>query len=200
MKNTLNIFCNKKIRTFLNLLIPKYELIFLNLNEINKNLKKTQASIIIINNDIDANQVVFESLSENYLIISNQKVKNINFRKNTTSITSPLTVSNIRNLIESFVYNLKLQFHDISIDNEKIINLNDNSFCYLTKIELEILKHLIRKKETSKNYIKENILKIKSNIETNSLESHLTRIRKKMNKVNTAVKIQTKSEKLFITV
>ena len=83
---------------------------------------------------------------------------------------------------------------------QKIINLNDNSVCYLTKIELEILKHLIRTKETSKNYVKENILKIKSNIETNSLESHLTRIRKKMNKVNTAVKIQTKNEKLSITI
>tara|TARA_B100000989_G_scaffold203299_1_gene153876 strand:+ start:782 stop:1384 length:603 start_codon:yes stop_codon:yes gene_type:complete len=200
MKNTLNIFCNKKIITFLNLLIPQYELIFLNINDINRNLKKTQASIIIINNDKDANQVFFEDLSENYLIISNLKVKNINFSKNATSITSPLSISNIRNVIESFVYNLKLQFHDISIDNEKIINLNDNSVCYLTKIELEILKHLIRKKETSKNYIKKNILKIKSNIETNSLESHLTRIRKKMNKVNTSVKIQTKNEKLSIII
>lgn len=200
MKNTLNIFCNKKIRTFLNLLIPQYKLVFLNLNDINRNLKKTQVNIIIINNDKDASQVVSEALSETYLIISNLKVKNINFSKNTTSITSPLSISNIRNVIESFVYNLKLQFHDISIDNEKIINLNDNSVCYLTKIELEILKHLIRTKETSKNYVKENILKIKSNIETNSLESHLTRIRKKMNKVNTAVKIQTKNEKLSITI
>ena len=199
MKNTLNIFCNIKIRPFLNLLIPQYELIFLNLNEINSNLKKTQASIIIINNDKDANQVFFENLSENHLIISNLKVGNINFNKITRSITSPLSITNIRNTIEGFINNLKFQFHDISIDNEKIINLNDNSVCYLTEIELEILIHLIRKKETSKNYIKENILKIKSNIETNSLESHLTRIRKKMNKVNTTVKIQTKNEKLLIT-
>jgi len=199
MKNTLNIFCNKKIRTFLNLLIPQYDLTFLNLSEINSNLKKKQASIIIINNDKDANQIFFENLSENYLIISNLKVSNTNFNKNTRTITSPLSITNIRNIIEGFISNLKLQFHDISIDNEKIINLNDNSVCYLTEIELEILTHLIRKKETSKNYIKENILKIKSNIETNSLESHLTRIRKKMHKVNTTVKILTKNEKLSIT-
>ena len=75
MKNKLNIFCNKKIRTFLNLLIPQYELIFLNLNDINRNLKKTQINIIIINNDKDASQVVSEALSEAYLIISNLKVK-----------------------------------------------------------------------------------------------------------------------------
>ena len=45
----------------------------------------------------------------------------------------------------------------------------------------------------------ENILNIKSNIETNSLESHLSRIRKKMNTIKTKVKIQTKNEKLLIT-
>jgi len=65
---------------------------------------------------------------------------------------------------------------------------------------LHFLTHLIRKKETSKNFIKENILNIKSNIETNSLESHLSRIRKKMNTIKTKVKIQTKNEKLLITI
>jgi len=78
-------------------------------------------------------------------------------------------------------------------------NLKNNYFCYLTKVELEILKYLIREKEASKSFLKENILNIKSNIETNSLESHLTRIRKKMNKVDTSLKIKTKSEKLSIT-
>ena len=34
---------------------------------------------------------------------------------------------------------------------------------------------------STQKFIRENILKIKSNVETNSLESHLTRIRKKMN-------------------
>ena len=82
---------------------------------------------------------------------------------------------------------------------EKLINLDNDNFCYLTKIELEILICLIRKKEISKNFIKENILNIRSNIETNSLESHLSRIRKKMSLIKTKVKIQTKNEKLLIT-
>ena len=90
-----------------------------------------------------------------------------------------MSISHIRNSIENFLQNQKIQFHDISVDNEKLTNLNNNSFCYLTKVELEILSCLIKEKVTSKNFIKENILNIKSNIETNSLESHLTRIRKK---------------------
>ena len=55
-------------------------------------------------------------------------------------------------------------------------------------------------KETSKNFVKENILNIKSNVETNALESHLTRIRKKMNRVSTTVKIRAKNEKLIVTI
>ena len=113
--------------------------------------------------------------------------------------TPALHINHLKNRIENFVQGLKVQFHDLSIYNEKLTNLNNDNFCYLTKIELEILTYLIRKKETSKNFIKENILNIKSNIETNSLESHLSRIRKKMNAIKTKVKIQTKNEKLLIT-
>ena len=96
--------------------------------------------------------------------------------------------------------NIKVHFHDISVDNEKLTNLKNNCFCYLTKAELEIITCLIREKETSKNFIKENILEIRSNIQTNSLESHLTRIRKKMSKIKTDVKIQTRNDKLLITI
>ncbi|MDC3078951.1 helix-turn-helix domain-containing protein, partial [Pelagibacteraceae bacterium] len=84
--------------------------------------------------------------------------------------------------------------------NEKLTNINNNSFCYLTKLESEILTYLIVEKESTKKHIQENILNIKSTIQTNSLDSHLTRIRKKMYKIKTSVKIQSKSEKLLIVI
>ena len=79
-------------------------------------------------------------------------------------------------------------------------NEKNKYFCYLTKLELEILSHLIIEKESTKKYIQEKILNIKSTIETNSLDSHLTRIRKKLTQINTSVKIQSKKEKLLITI
>ena len=126
-------------------------------------------------------------------------MKNLNFNIKSNILNSPLAINHLKNRIEHFVQNLKVQFHDFYIYNEKLINLNNDNFCYLTKIELEILTCLIGKKEISKNFIKENILNIKSNMETNSLESHLSRIRKKMNTIKTKVKIQPKNEKLLIT-
>ena len=196
MKNGLNIFCNNNIKNFLPSLLSDYELTIMKLDQIKDNIQVSQANIIIIsNNDIDLRH--YGKLSDNCLIISN--LKKLNFNNKSNILNSPLSINHLKNRIEHFVQNLKVQFHDFYLYNEKLINLDNDNFCYLTKIELEILSCLIRKKETSKNFIKENILNIKSNIETNSLESHLSRIRKKMNTIKTKVKIQTKNEKLLIT-
>ena len=197
MKNGLNIFCNNNIKNFLHSILSDYELTFMKLDQIKNNIQISQANIIIINNnDIDIRD--YGKLSDNCLIISN--LKKLNFNNKSNILNSPLSINHLKNRLENFVQNLKVQFHDLSLYNEKLINLDNNNFCYLTKIELEILIYLIRKKETSKNFIKENILNIKSNIETNSLESHLSRIRKKINTLKSKVKIQTKNEKLLITI
>ena len=197
MKNGLNIFCNNNIKKFLPSLLSDYELTIMKIDQIKDNIQIFQANIIIIsNNDIDLRD--YSNLSDNCLIISN--LKKLNFNNKLNILNCPLSINQLKNRIEYFVQNLKVQFHDLSLYNEKLINLENDNFCYLTKIELEILTHLIRNKETSKNFIKENILNIKSNIETNSLESHLSRIRKRMNTIETKVKIQTKNEKLLIMI
>ena len=200
MKNKLNIFCNNKINNFLIKLLSNYELNFLRLEEVDYEEQSSKVNIIIINNNKDSEKISFKNLNENYLIFSNLVNKKFNLNNSLQLLITPTSVNNIKNKIENFVLNLKIYFHDISIKNEKLINLKNNSFCYLTKVELEILTCLIKENEISKKFIRENILKIKSNVETNSLESHLTRIRKKMNEIQTVVKIQTKNEKLLITI
>ena len=199
MKDKLTIYSNFKIKKFLQSVFSKYDLIFMKLESIGQNIQKNQSNIIIINDKNESASINFENLNDNYLIITSLKNNNSNLNSNLKFLKTPIQINYLKNAILNFTQSLKIQFHDISIDNEKLTNLKNNSFCYLTKIELEILKYLIREKEASKSFIKENILNIKSNIETNSLESHLTRIRKKMNKVDTTVKIKTKSEKLSIT-
>ena len=197
MKNGLNIFCNNNIKNFLSSLLSDYELTIMKLDQIKNNIQVSQANIIIISNN-DINLKDNDKLSDNCLIISN--LKKLNFNDKSNILNSPLSINHLKSRIENFVQNLKVQFHDLSLYKEKLINLDNDNFCYLTKIELDIITCLIRKKETSKNFIKENILNIKSNIETNSLESHLSRIRKKINTLKSKVKIQTKNEKLLITI
>ncbi len=200
MKNNLIIFSNNKVNNFLTEFFSTYQLTFLKLEEIDYTEEITKGKIIIINNDKDCDKINFEKLNTNYLIISNLTNKNFNLKNSLQLLNTPISANNIKNKIENFVQNLKINFHDISIKNEILTNLKNNAFCYLTKIELEILTCLVKEKETSKKFIRENILKIKSNIETNSLESHLTRIRKKLTEIQTGVKIKTRDEKLIITI
>ena len=198
MKKKINIFTDIKISPFLTELFSDYELFFMSLNEADKNYSNTKTNVIFVNNAQSINGVDLKKLKGNFLIFSNYKNKDKNTKHK--FINTPAPINYIKNTIENFLENLKIKFHDITIVNEKLTNEKNNYFCYLTKLELEILSHLIIEKESTKKYIQEKILNIKSNIETNSLDSHLTRIRKKLTQINTSVKIQSKKEKLLITI
>ena len=199
MKNKITIFSNNKTNHFLGKLLPEYELSFSNLEEIIHSIENITPNIIIINKNEDKNIINFDILNNNYLLFYNSKIMNFPTKLENV-LKTPLSIKNLRNVIENFVENLKIKFHDITIVNEKLTNIKNNLHCYLTKAEAEILIYLIREKVVNKNHVKENILNIKTSLQTNSLESHLTRIRKKMNKIETSVKIHSKSEKLFITI
>ena len=196
--NKINIFSDKKLKIFLSELFSGYELFFIDLTEIQNYIENNGTNIIFIKDRENLKLIDSKKLSDNFLILSNQKNKNL--KPNNQQIKIPRPINIIKNTVKNFLENLKFKFHDITIVNEKLTNINNNSFCYLTKLESEILTYLIIEKESTKKYIQENILNIKSTIQTNSLDSHLTRIRKKMYKIKTSVKIQSKSEKLLIKI
>ena len=198
MKNKINIFSDKKIKFFLSQLFSDHELFFFDLSEIQKNLENTKTNIVFINDNEGKISIDFKKLSNNFLVLSN--VKNQNLKTNNQLIKTPTSINHLKTLVENFLENIKISFHDITIINEKMTNINNNSFCYLTKLESEILSFLIIEKKSTKKYIQENILSIKSTIQTSSLDSHLTRIRKKINQIDSNIKIHSKSEKLLITI
>ena len=198
MKKKINIFTDIKISPFLTELFSDYELFFMSLNEAEKYYSNTKTNVIFVNNAQSINGVDLKKLKGNFLIFSNYKNKDKNTKHK--FINTPTPINYIKNTIENFLENLKIKFHDITIVNEKLTNEKNNYLCYLTKLELEILSHLIIEKESTKKYIQEKILNIKSTIETNSLDSHLSRIRKKLTQINTSVKIQSKKEKLLISI
>ena len=198
MKNKINIFSDKKIKFFLSQLFSDHELFFFDLSEVQKNLENTKTNIVFINDNESKISIDFKKLSNNFLILSN--MKNQNLKTNNQLIKTPTSINHLKTLVENFLENIQISFHDITIISEKMTNINNNSFCYLTKLESEILSYLIYEKESTKNYIQENFLNIKGTIKTNSLDSHLTRIRKKLSQINTSIKIQSKSERLLITI
>ena len=161
MKDKLYIYSNNITKKFLHSVFTKYDLVFMKLESIDYKTQKIQPNIIIISNNYENTLINFENLNENYLIITNLKTNIPKQNNNLKFLNMPIPINSLKNSVSSFMQNFKIQFHDISIENEKLTNIKNNSFCYLTKVELEILKYLMREKETSKHFIKVNILNLK---------------------------------------
>ena len=89
-------------------------------------------------------------------------------------------------------------YGDIKVQGEKIINNKTEKEIPLTPLEKDILTLLIERQEIEKNFLLEGVLKIKKEIETKTIESHLTRIRNKLSKISSKLKIISKGKKIFL--
>ncbi len=123
--------------------------------------------------------------------------KNLYGAKEILSIKK-ISVSNFKDKVNNFFINSKTLFFDIAIFDQKVINLKNEKFCFFTIIENEIFKYLIKSKAVSKYDIEKEVLKINIEVETKSVDSHLSRIRKKLSSINSGIKILSKNNKIFI--
>ena len=101
--------------------------------------------------------------------------------------------------VTNFFVGNSFNYGDIKIVGEKIINHKAEKEIFLTTLEKDILIPLIDAKQIEKNFLLESVLKIKKDTETKTIESHLTRIRNKLLKVDSELKIISKGGKVFLT-
>ena len=80
----------------------------------------------------------------------------------------------------------------------QIINLNSGNGTQLTPLEREILIVFFNKKQIKRQYLLESVLKKRKDIETKTIETHLTRIRKKLLKINSEVLISSKNDIFYL--
>ena len=85
-------------------------------------------------------------------------------------------------------------FGCLEIFDQKIMNTTNNKFCFLTNLEKEIFSELVHEKSISRQFVEENILNINPKAETRSLDSHLSRIRKKLQYIDSKVTIISKGK------
>ena len=80
----------------------------------------------------------------------------------------------------------------------EIINSKNEKGAFLTPLEKDILILLFERVKIEKKLLLENVLKLKQDIETKTIESHLTRIRKKLISINSNVEIISKENMIFL--
>ena len=77
-------------------------------------------------------------------------------------------------------------------------NLNSGMSALLTPLEKEILIAFFLKIQIKREYLLERVLKINKDIETKTIESHLTRIRKKLLKIKSKIQISSKDDLFYL--
>ena len=114
------------------------------------------------------------------------KENDLGFRK----ILYPLSINDFEKILHNEIVSANVSFKDITLSSDNMItNLTNDKSVFLTETEKEILKLLIKEKKVKKEKLKYEILNFQPNIDTKSLESHLSRLRKKLNDINSFISI-----------
>ena len=192
MKQKINIYTNIKSYDFFNQIITNYILSYKSIEELLSDPIKNDKGGIILSNNINKFDGDLNLLSKDYIVITCDNDVN-KTKKNIKILKPPFFPYQLKNDIENLFNNNLLEIKDIIVHNQNIYNIKNKKIQPLTEIENKILIYLITNKLCSKEYIKENILNIKSSIETNSVETHLTRIRKKFDYIETEITIKSKN-------
>ena len=148
-----------------------------------------------------------DNLNETLLLKNNVVIffsKQININKNeflnAKIFSGHININKLRDEITTFFTSKAFIYKDIKILEEKIINTKAEKEVFLTSPEKDILILLFERKKIEKKFLLENILKLRKDTETKTIESHLTRIRKKLLNINSKIEIISKDNMVFLVI
>ena len=198
MNNQITIYCNYNNKEFFESVLPNFKLKFKKLDHINLSNSSTENILFFCPKDLDTSFINKFEEFKNILFILNKKNNLTEYNKNLI-LEYPITVSRLKDKVSKFFANHKKFFFDIEISDQRVINIDNNKFCFFTNIEKEIFQKLIDCKTVKRKYLEKNILKINFKVETRSLDSHLSRIRKKLQTIKSKIKIISRSENVILS-
>ena len=196
MNNQITIYCNCDNKEFFESVLPNFKLKFKKLDHINLSDSSTENILFFCPKDLDTSFINKEEF-KNILFILNKKT-NLTENHRNLILEYPITVNRLKDKVSKFFANNKKFFFDIEISDQKVTNIDNDKFCFFTNIEKEIFQKLINYKTVKRKYLEENVLKINFKVETRSLDSHLTRIRKKLQTIKSKIKIISRSENVIL--
>ena len=184
---------DKKENKVIDFLINYSSFTFITLKEI---YKTKEDKVIIFKGEIT--EKLYLSIIDNLKTYNNTttilfipiKLNNTKINKKVEKVVYPIPLKLFDEKIKNFINSKLFSFNHLTIVNDNfLINNINNQKIFLTEIELKILKFLFKKITVEKNQLKTQILKLQNDIETKSLESHFSRIRKKISKINGNIEI-----------
>ena len=137
-------------------------------------------------------------LNENFIFIYKElsmfEKSSLDLKKN---MIAPLSISKFLDKINEIINKKKHAYRNIELNNNFITNTNTKEKNYLTQAENLILYKLFSEKNVNKKLLERDVLDIKQDLNTSSIESHLNRIRKKLKKINSDFSVSSKNNNVF---
>lgn len=134
----------------------------------------------------------FKSKKNKIIFFLPKKFENFDFSKTQKLIFYPIHILDFEKNLKSFFNQDRLIYKNVELNyNGFLLNITNNKKIYLTDTETAIVKILFTNKVVEKDKIKKNILNINSQIDTKSLESHVSRIRKKLLIIDESITINS---------
>tara|TARA_X000000368_G_C23015070_1_gene705306 strand:- start:485 stop:1087 length:603 start_codon:yes stop_codon:yes gene_type:complete len=162
-------------------------------NIINKNI------LLVLNENLpdDFNDFF---LSNNNIVIFFSKQSKQDKKKylNTKVFSGHLNINKFIDEVITFFVSKSFIYKDLILTGDKIINSKLEKWAYLTPPEQNILILLFERKKIEKKLFLENVLNLKKDTETKTLESHLTRIRKKLLSIDSQIEIVSKENMVIL--
>lgn len=194
------LYSEKKINKIINEMFAGFEIHILSKEKIKKN-NIINKNILLI---ADKNTLINLSRSfffNNRVVIFSEAIKNFDNKIffDAKIFNKHININKFLDEVTAFFVGNSFNCGDIKIVGEKMINNKSEKETFLTTLEKNILVPLINQEQIEKNFLLENILKIKKDTETKTIESHLTRIRNKLSKIDSKLKIVSRGGKVFLT-
>ena len=193
------LYSEKKINQFLKEIFVGFKIHNTSLAALKKNNFINQ-NILLIVSDIFEASLQQSFFKKNNVIIFYTTNNNPNRKTlyDLKTFNKHINVNKFIDEVTTFFAKNSIIYGDIKVQGEKIINNKTEKETLLTPLEKDILTLLIERQEIEKNFLLESVLKIKKDTETKTIESHLTRIRNKLSKINSKLKIISKGKKIFL--
>ena len=198
MSRELVIYTDLKNSNFFYEMFYEHKILLKSLNEFDQHEDINNCGLVFIKDNEKLVNKVLSKKFENKIFLINTNFyqkKNIPHNVIFKTINIKLLKSKITNLFTSQDYSYK----NLKITDNNIKNTKSNIVIKITEVEKKILVSLFENKIYKRREIKEKILNIKDTVETNSLDSHLTRIRKKFNQINADLTIESKNDIIKIS-
>ena len=201
MKTKIEIFSSQKLKNFFKNLHSVLDVNLKDLDHLENCINSKNLSIVFFNNQDFVKEKILKNIlqNENFICIYNEmpifEEPSLDLSKN---MTAPISISRFVDKINEIINKKKYGYRNIELNNNFITNKHTKEKNYLTQAENLILIKLFTEKKINKKLLERDVLDIKQDINTSSIESHLNRIRKKLAKINSDFSVFSKNSNIFL--